>query len=278
MRAGFIGTGNMGSVLISSLIRSGALHVKDITVSNRTLNKAKLLANRFPGLFVAEKNIETVERSDWLFLCIKPLDFKSVIDEIRPAVRKDHVIISITSPVLIEHLEQQLSCKIAKIIPSITNYELSGACLYMCGNRMEENDRRTLTAMLEHISTPVPIDESLTRISSDLSSCGPAFLSFFAQQFMKAAIEKTGITNYEAQLLVSEMILGTGKLLTNGGYTPETLQHSVAVPGGITAEGLRLLQTRLDGVFEELIDITHAKYDDDLKKVNKQFNLDDNVD
>ncbi len=62
-------------------------------------------------------------------------------------------------------------------------------------------------------------------------------------------MEETGISYEEATQLASEMILGTGKLLTTGGFTPAALMRRVAVPGGITAEGLRMMEHELDGVF-----------------------------
>jgi competence protein ComER len=67
------------------------------------------------------------------------------------------------------------------------------------------------------------------------------------------------------------MLLGTGKLLTEGGYTPQELQARVAVPGGITAQALALLRNNLDGVFDSLIHTTHEKYDEDLVKLDEVF-------
>jgi competence protein ComER len=67
------------------------------------------------------------------------------------------------------------------------------------------------------------------------------------------------------------MALGTGRLLTDGGMTAQELQARVAVPGGITAEALRLLASELDGVFGRLSHITHAKYYEDIDKLRMQF-------
>ncbi len=69
----------------------------------------------------------------------------------------------------------------------------------------------------------------------------------------------------------SEMTLGTGKLLTDGGFTPAALQQRVAVPGGITEEGLRIMEKELCSVFYDLIRTTHAKYEEDLEKVEARF-------
>ncbi|WP_281888334.1 late competence protein ComER [Paenibacillus sp. YYML68] len=271
MRVGFIGTGSMGSILIEAFIRSGALNPEQIVATNRTIAKVERLAEQYPGLQTAHSNKEAAAGADLLFLCVKPMEFKAVIDDIQAVATAQQTVISITSPVLIQHLEELLPCKIVKIIPSITNYVLSGATLCIFGNRIEPEDEEPLESLLSHIGTPIRISEQFTRISSDLSSCGPAFLSFFVQKYVEAAVNTTGISEEQATMLASEMVLGTGKLLTTGGFTPAALQKRVAVPGGITAEGLRIMEKELHGVFYDLIRTTHAKYDEDVEKVEARF-------
>lgn len=271
MRIGFIGTGSMGSILIEAFIRSGAVAPEQIAATNRTIAKAERLAVSYPGLYVARSNKEAAASADVIFLCIKPSEYKAVIDDIHSEVRPEQIVVSITSPVLVRHLEEMLRCKIAKVIPSVTNYVLSGATLCVYGNRMRPEDIELLENLLSHISAPVRIDEDYTRVSSDLSSCGPAFLSYFLQKFVQAAVDITGIPEEDATRLASEMTLGTGQLLTTGGFTPATLQKKVTVPGGITAEGLRIMENELCEVFHDLIRTTHLKYEEDVEKVEARF-------
>ncbi|MGX4586902.1 late competence protein ComER [Paenibacillus chitinolyticus] len=271
MKAGFIGTGSMGSILIEALIHSGALNPEQICAANRTPGKVQRLAETYAGLTAASSNAEAAAGRDVVFLCVKPLDYMEVIDEIRPVLEPAQIVVSITSPVLLKHLEDQLPCKVTKIIPSITNYVLSGSTLCIHGERMYPEDKEWIENLLTHISTPVRVSEAYTRISSDLSSCAPAFLAFFLQKYIEAAVAETGISSEEATILASEMTLGTGKLLTTGGFDPVSLQKRVRVPGGITAEGLQLMEQDLDGMFNRLIGITHAKYEEDLEKVEAVF-------
>jgi len=267
MKVGFIGIGSMGSLLIDSLVGSGALEPSNITASNRTFAKAEELATRHPGLHAVLHNRDAVIGQDLIFLCIKPLEYKPVIEEIHGIVREDQIVISITSPVMIEQLERLLPCKIAKVIPSITNYVCCGATLCMFGKRINEADIIRLNRLFSAISTPLTIDEKHTRIVSDISSCGPAFMAYVLQRFIDAAVQETGIPREEAVVVASAMLLGTGQLLTDGGMSPESLQARVAVPGGITAQALALLEQELAGVFNAVIRTTHAKYEEDLERV-----------
>lgn len=224
-----------------------------------------------PQLHLADSNVELVLKSDIIFLCVKPKEYKVVIDDIKDVLLPQQILVSITSPILIRHLEDQLPCKIAKVIPSITNFSREGPTLCIFGRRINDFDREKLEQLLQTFSTPLHIAEEYTRVSSDITSCGPAFLCYFVQQLVDAAHHETGIDKAEATRLASEMVLGTGKLLTSGGFTPESLQERVSVPGGITTAGLRLMSEELDGLFNRLIQATHKKYYDDLDQVETLF-------
>jgi competence protein ComER len=267
LNIGFIGTGSMGSLLIEAFIRSGACVPKQIFAHNRTRAKVERLACEHPGLHISKTNVDVALSSDLVFLCVKPSEFKNVLPEISPYVRETQIIISITSPVSIHDLEHHLPCKIAKVIPSITHSVFSGPSLCMFGTRMTSFDRKLVEALMSHISAPREINERYTRISSDLTSCSPAFVSFILAKMVEAAEYETGIAKEDAVFLVSHMVAGLGKLLTEGVFTLESLQKRVSVPGGITADGLNLLDQELKDVFNKLFQVTHAKYEEDIAKV-----------
>ena len=267
VQVGFIGTGSMGSVLIHALVKSNAVKAEQLRIRNRTPAKAQQLAEQIPGLSVAASNAEIAVSCQLIFVCVKPLEFGHVLTELAPLVRAEQIVVSITSPVLIRQLEDALVCKVAKIIPSITNYELGGATLCMYGQRMTDKDKELLESLLCHIGTPVRIEEQYARVMSDICSIGPAFMGFWLQQLIDAAVERTGVSHQEATRLGSDMLLGTGLLLTSGGFSPQTLQQRVSVPGGITAKALGLLNDRVHGLFNEVIEATHRKYDEDVRLV-----------
>jgi competence protein ComER len=274
MKVGFIGTGSMGSLLIDAFIASGALEPSQVLASNRSQSRLLQLAERHPGIVLCGSNSETAAGSDIVFLCVKPLEFKTLTDEIGSCLRSNQIVVSITSPVQLHHLESVLPSKMAKVIPSITHCVESGTSLCIFGSRLDTEDRRLLLNLLSFIGVPIEINEAHTRIASDFSSCGPAFLSYFIERWIDTAVQATGIDEALISRLAGEMLLGTGKLLTEGEFSPQELQERVAVPGGITAEALNHLRFSLNGVFEKLISTTHDKYDEDVDKLNLLFGLD----
>lgn len=272
VKIGIIGTGSMGSILIESFIESTAVTPSQLIITNRTIEKAYAFKEKFPDLQVVESSKDVARAADILFICVKPLQFQPLLKELNSVLTKEQLLISITSPISISQLESAVSCKTARIIPSITNRALAGTSLVTLGTTCNADDYETLNSLLRHISTPVIIEENITRVASDIASCGPAFFSYLVQGFIEAAVRQTEITKEEATQLASEMMIGFGKLLEKEIFTLPTLQERVSVPGGVTGEGIKVLREELGDMFDLLFQQTHAKYDEDLEKVKDQFN------
>ncbi|WP_372662772.1 late competence protein ComER [Cohnella sp.] len=271
MKIGFIGAGSMGSLLIGAFIRAGVMHPDNIVVSSRTPSKPSILAQQYPGLQIAANNKQAAIGTDYLFLCVKPLDFRGVLNEIAPALNQNQIVISVTSPVKISSLEEILPCKVVKIIPSVVNAVGSGASLFMWGTRLTNEDRTALWNMFSSISKPIEILEEEVRVASDISSCGPAFLANLLEQFIEAAVMSTGMEREIATELACEMMLGTARLMLEHPCTPSELQAKVSVPGGITAAALEVLRKSTRGAFLQVIYTTHEKFAEDLDRVDSSL-------
>ncbi|WP_347549521.1 late competence protein ComER [Pseudalkalibacillus hwajinpoensis] len=271
MNIGVIGTGNMGTILISSFIDSCAVKPSHLTIVNRSIEKASALKKQYPAVYLAENAKEVVCRSDILFICVKPHEYFPLLKRIRPSLRENHLVVSITSPIKVSELEAFVSCDVARAIPSITNRALSGASLVTFGSHCSESNKEKLLYLMSQISTPIETDEEVTRVSSDIASCGPAFLSFLIQQFIEGAVAETEISTEQATVLATEMLIGMGKLLEKDYFSLETLQKKVSVKGGVTGEGLNVLEKETGDMFNKLIKRTHKKFDEDRRGITVQF-------
>lgn len=274
MKIGIIGTGNMGRILAEALIDGNAVSPSSMIVTNRTLMKAADLKKAFPGITVESSATEVAEQTDAIFVCVKPHDVYPLLQELKPVLTEDKCVISITSPISIQQLESAVTCSVARAIPSITNRALAGVSLVSYGTRCSNTWKQGLDQLFRKISTPVEIDSNITRVASDIVSCGPAFFSYLSHQFILAAVEKTEIDYDTATKLTSEMLIGLGELLSKEFYTLPTLIEKVCVKGGITGEGIKVLESELGEIFEHLFEATHGKFEDDLNKTREQFGTD----
>ncbi|QED48707.1 late competence protein ComER [Cytobacillus dafuensis] len=276
MKIGIIGTGNMGRILAEALIEGKAVSPSSMTITNRTIAKALEIKENNEEINIGENGKEVAKQSTLIFICVKPHDVHNVIHDINPFLTKDKCIVSITSPINVDQLECITSCSVARVIPSITNRALSGVSLLSFGKRCDENWKASIRKLIEAISTPVEIEENITRVASDIVSCGPAFFSYLMQRFILAAVKETAIDQETATILAENMLIGMGELMKKGLYTLPTLQEKVCVKGGITGEGIKVLETGLDEVFEHVFQATHAKFDEDIQQVKKHYTLHSN--
>jgi competence protein ComER len=271
MKIGIIGTGNMGTILVEALIDGKAVSPSSMVITNRSKTKAMLLKDKYRGIRVGENAVEVASQSDLVFICVKPLDVYKIINEINPHLNNRKCIISITSPIDTNLLEEKTACSVVRVIPSITNRALAGVSLITYGGHCSENWKTKVESLFAKISVPVTIDEKITRVASDIVSCGPAFFSYLLQRFILAAVKETEIDQETATVMASEMIIGLGELIKQGHYTLPSLQEKVCVKGGITGEGIKVMEEELGEIFEHIFQATHAKFNEDLEKVNSQF-------
>jgi competence protein ComER len=271
MKIGMIGTGNMGSILIRSFIDSGAVQPSRLVISNRTRAKAEKIQTDFPEVRVVDEPKQVAEEAAIVFICVKPLDIYPLLAKIKDKLGNEKLLVSITSPVAVQELETVVDCGVARAVPSITNRAHSGASLISFGESCNKTQREDLLELYGKISNPYFIEENITRVASDIASCGPAFFSYVAQQFVEGAVSETDISYEQATILTSEMLIGLGKLLEKEIFTLPALQEKVCVKGGVTGEGITILERETGDMFRHLFQRTHEKYRDDREKVERQF-------
>ncbi|MFA8439615.1 late competence protein ComER [Pueribacillus sp. YX66] len=271
MKIGIIGTGNMGSILIQAMIESQSVEPRNLIITNRSIEKANRLKKQYPNIHIANDPIEVSKTCQFIFICVKPLQIYPLLQQLNDTLDERKVIVSITSPISTDELEHATNCQVARIIPSITNRALSGCTLISYGKRVTEENRRTLSSIMESFSKPIYISEEHTRVASDIVSCGPAFFSYLLQQFIDGAVRQTTISREVATELTCNMLIGLCSLIEKNYYSLETLQEKVTVKGGITGIGIDVLEKHVGDMFDQLFIETHRKYAEDRNEISEQF-------
>lgn len=260
-RYGFIGTGSMGSMLVRHFLKTGVMSHQEVTVCSRTGISARALAAE-TGISVGGSCIEVVRDSDVVFICVRPLDVRSVLTEISGQLRETTLLVSIAGCVSIENLGRWTTpgTRCARIIPSITAEEHSGISLVAWGPGVMPGDKELIFSLFSAICTPVEIDEKYIEIYSDLTSCAPALFASMMQEYAAAAVRREKIPPALAEYLVRHTLIGTAWLLTQKETDFGNIISRVATKGGITEEGVTVLHRRLPGVFDEMLDATLHKH------------------
>jgi len=271
-KIGIIGYGSMGKMIFSKLIESKIVQEFNLFLSNRTHDKIIDLKNVFPQLNICKNNKDVAKNADILFICVKPLEIKSVLTEIIAEVNVDCHIVSINGSVLFEQIEKIcINRKISKVMPSVTA-EINQSVTLICHNKyIEDRDKNTLKTLLECFGTVVEIPETEIGMGSELTSCMPGFIGAIFKVITGEAEKHTSIDKNEIIKMVVDTLYGTGKLLLEKEMTFEQLISRVATKGGITEEGAKIIDTKMPEIINELFEKTLEKRKVTTEKVQKDF-------
>ena len=268
MKFGFIGLGNMGSSLAAGLLESGAITPESTMVANRSLGKAESFARRYPGVSYAEGNLNIAGKCDTLFVTVRTDQLLGVLREISSADSKVHVVV-VNGALPLSRLEEVCRCPVSKLIPSVTMEHGRGVSLISHGPSVPESRSSSLERTLGQASRVIVVPEDSMDVAADLTSCGPALIAEMMHQFAEAGV-RHGIDRRDAWEMVLETMQGAALALASG-ESAASLKEKVATKGGITEQGLLVLEGELPAVFDTVMDRTLAKHAEVRKRLMKDI-------
>ena len=101
-----IGAGNMGSAIAVGLIKSGFMKPADIIATDK--REKSLEAMEKLGITVGTDNLEAVKSAGIVLLAVKPYHIAQVIEEIKPELNPDKILMSIVAGVSIGEISEMV--------------------------------------------------------------------------------------------------------------------------------------------------------------------------
>ena len=266
MRAGIIGYGSMGKMLLTKFSESG-IGKEDLSVSNRTQEK---LAEA-KDIAVITDNRGVAEHSDIVFVCVRPSDLKSVLEEIKDALDPDALLVSLNGSVSFETLHKVILTPAAKVIPSLTA-EISRSQTLVCFDGTVTDEQKTaLTDLLKCIGDVIELPENEMGMGSELVSCMPGFIASIFDVICTSAQGHTSIPKEQIVHMVLSTMSATGDLMLKKDMTFEEVVNRVATKGGITEEGTKVVYEGFPEVADLLFEKTLEKRKATAEKAEKAF-------
>jgi pyrroline-5-carboxylate reductase len=232
-KLGIIGVGHLASYLVDGLMLANP--EIEIVLSPRNVAKASSLAKKY-GLTVASSNQSVADRSDLLLLTTRPQDISIALAEVRLSNR--HLVVCTAAVAALEDLRRLAHpANILRAMPLSCAAICKSPTLLFPGNARAQE----LFEMLGQVHV-VNTQQQFMR----LSTMGAFYGWIFALLDQTVAwVEQDGVSKDVARQLVLETVRGASEL---GLATPEkelaSLLNELATPGGITHQGLALLEER----------------------------------
>jgi pyrroline-5-carboxylate reductase len=242
LRWGFIGSGKMATALIKGMLRAGIAQVEAICSSD-TLADAREILARETGVTVFDSNRSVVERSQVVVLAVKPQSMQVVLQDLRPVITSEHLVLSIAAGITIASIVHGLKpgVRVIRVMPNTPALIGEGASAYALGPGVGPSDEAIVTSLLDSVGHTVGVAEPLLDAVTGLSGSGPAFVYLMIEALSDGGV-KVGLPRGIATLLATQTVLGAAAMVRETGQHPGVLKDQVASPGGTTIAGLHALE------------------------------------
>ena len=187
---------------------------------------------------------ETVaERSDILFLAVKPNKFDEVIPQISSHVKSGCVIVSIAAGKTIAAIEDSFG-KPVKLVrampntPALVGEAMSALCV---NQNVTPEELKEVQALFNSFGKSEVISESLMDAVIGVSGSSPAYVYMFIEALADGAV-KYGLPRAKAYQMAAQTVLGSAKMVLETGKHPGQLKDEVCSPGGTTIAGVSALE------------------------------------
>jgi pyrroline-5-carboxylate reductase len=239
-RLAIFGGGKIGEALLSGLLR-GERGVDDIVVSEKHEERAAYLT--------ATHGVRTLDvaaaaaAAQTLLIAVKPQDIDALLEQLRPVVTAQHLVVSVAAGVTTAHLERGLADGVAVVrcMPN-TPALVDEAMTAVAGGAHASEEQLVLAEqLLAAVGRVVRVPESQLDAVTALSGSGPAYFFFLVEAMIDAGI-LLGLPRALAAELIVQTAIGSAVMLRDSGEHPVQLREAVTSPAGTTIAAIRELE------------------------------------
>ncbi|MEY3891254.1 MAG: hypothetical protein RL626_332 [Pseudomonadota bacterium] len=199
-----------------------------------------------------------------------PQQTESLLKSISHEISKQ-IILSIAAGIQIKSIEKWTNGykRIVRSMPNMCAQIQLGITALFTKEALDQKNKKVIEEIVCATGDFIWLDnESKMDMVTAISGSGPAYVFYFLNAFIEAAIE-LGLSRNEAEKLCSKTMLGSSHLAKDQLNNLQNLILSVASKGGTTEEGLKQLES--NKLNEALLKATRAAYERS-KKLGSEYN------
>jgi len=240
MKISIIGSGNIGSALVTGLLREGSFAPGNICLTD--ISQEILTPFAAKGVRTMQSNIEAARNADVIVLCVKPYLIRDVIEEISPSLTADTLLVSVAAGITLNQLTLFAGKRpLFRAIPNTAMTVCQSMTCIAASEGISTAQHSAVFHLFSCVGKVVMIDESLMNAATVIASCGTAFALRYLRASMNAGVE-TGFRPEIAQAIIAQTMLGAAVLVFESGNHPEAEIDKVTTPKGITIKGLNEME------------------------------------
>ena len=259
MKVLLIGAGNMGLTYAEGMAKSSLLNRRNLMIFDKSAEVITSLS-KLDHFDVYDDIEECLPEADVVFLAVKPYHCDSLFEEIRPMVNNEQIFVSLMAGVTISKIQDGLGVKkVVRSMPNLPAQVGKGVTSYTESEEVSRVELLMVRNLLDTTGESIHVEsENFIDASTGISGSGPAYVFYFMQSMLEAAL-KMGFSKNDSKVLVSQTFEGAVKLFNESDLSPETWMERVASKGGTTRAALDSME---DNNVKELIkDAAYAAFD-----------------
>jgi pyrroline-5-carboxylate reductase len=177
-----------------------------------------------------------------------PQVMANVLEEIKEAINKNHVVISIAAGIRINTIEAILgdSVPVIRVMPNTPALVQMGVSAIAAGRAVTVDHLNIAIDILKAVGIAFTVEETMMDAVTAVSGSGPGFVFSLMECFVAAA-QTQGFDPETAKNMVINTFLGAATLAQKTGTPLSDLRRMVTSPGGTTEAGLKYMDEKKIG-------------------------------
>lgn len=229
----FVGCGNMAGAMLEGWLADGADPARFTLVDP--------VREAAPGGLAIHRKLPEAGAFDAILLGVKPQNLGDIAPLLEPLAGPQATILSLLAGVELETLREKFprAGGLVRIMPNLA-VALGKAPIALAEAGLDGPARSALVGLLAPLGQPQWVGEDKFDLVTALAGSGPAFVYRFIDALSAGAI-RLGLGEEQARALSLAMVEGASALAAQSAHAPGQLAEMVASKGGVTREGLDVL-------------------------------------
>ena len=240
----------MGLTYAEGMAKSSLLNRRNLMIYDVSSEKISALED-IDHFDVFEKLEDCLSKADIVFVAVKPYHSDELFQNMKTMVNSDQLFISLMAGVTIETIQNSLDVKkVIRAMPNLPAKVGLGMTAFTAAKDVSRVELLMVRNLLDTTGEAIHVkNENFINASTGISGSGPAYVFYFMQSMMEAAL-KMGFSQNDSKILVTQTFEGAVKLFTESDLSPNSWMEMVASKGGTTRAALDSME---DNNVKELI-------------------------
>jgi pyrroline-5-carboxylate reductase len=244
-KIGLIGGGVMAEVIALGLVRSKLVQPNDIIVSHYRRERL----NEFEQIVPVQttlNNRKAYEDSDLTVLCVRPQAMGAVLQEVKPLLRADQLLMSIAAGLPISYYEGLLG----QVVPFVRSMPTFFGRIKMGTTGLALNKATTAEHLALASRLFATVSENVIVLPEDEMDAFTTFGStttatvYVLLDALITAGSLVGLRHQASHARAIEQVVAAAKNVEATNKLPSQLLDEICTPGGVTVEGVKVLEER----------------------------------